>query len=264
MTPLTIRHKITCQNIDVPCSKCPDCRKRRINGWAFRLEQEMKTSKTAMFLTLTYSTEFIPINSNHQFTLDKHQVQCFIKRLRKINQDKIKYYLCGEYGSKTNRPHYHIILFNAQIETIQKEWKYGNVHYGELNMATITYTLKYLNKVIKTGTYENDTRQPEFQLMSKRLGISYLTKQKVQYHKNDLKNRFAIALEDGKKIAMPRYFKDKIYNDDEKIIISNHYALLNEQRNSEFKTNEQIHNKVQSDLHQFNMMLTKSEKNDKL
>jgi hypothetical protein len=33
----------------------------------------------------------------------------------------------------------------------------------------------------------------------------------VDWHKSDLENRMYLTLEGGKKIAMPRYFKDKIY-----------------------------------------------------
>lgn len=40
-----------------------------------------------------------------------------------------------------------------------------------------------------------------------------------RYHKADLENRMYVPIEDGKKIAMPRYFKDKMYNNEERTLI---------------------------------------------
>lgn len=38
----------------------------------------------------------------------------------------------------------------------------------------------------------------------------------VQWHKNDLGNRCYLNLPGGKKKRMPRYYKDKIYNSEER------------------------------------------------
>lgn len=42
----------------------------------------------------------------------------------------------------------------------------------------------------------------------------------IQWHKNDMKNRMYINVGDGKKAAMPRYYKNKIYTDQERSEIS--------------------------------------------
>lgn len=42
----------------------------------------------------------------------------------------------------------------------------------------------------------------------------------IQWHKNDMKNRMYINVGDGKKAAMPRYYKNKIYTDAERSEIS--------------------------------------------
>lgn len=203
----------------VPCGKCPKCVKRRISAWSFRLLQEDKKSETSIFLTLTYDTAKVPITRNGFMTLDKDGVQKFMKRLRKSHPatSKIKYYLVGEYGGKTKRPHYHLILFNADIKLIQAAWSQGAIHYGKVEGASVGYTLKYM---IKTGTripaHRNDDRQPEFGLMSKGLGVSYITTAMQTWHLADKENRMYCNLPDGKKITMPRYFKQKIYNEHER------------------------------------------------
>jgi len=145
-------------------------------------------------------------------TLKKRDLQLFFKRLRKLNKEKIKYYACGEYGGKTMRPHYHIILFNADQETIEKAWTLGHIHIGTCTIASVGYTLKYVSKDAKIPMHSRDDREPESSLMSKKMGDNYLTPQMIKYHKADLLNRMYCTIEDGKKIAMPRYYKDKIYS----------------------------------------------------
>lgn len=210
-----------------PCGQCPECLKRRASGWSFRLVREGRRSSSAYFVTLTYKDA--PMSNNNFMTLQKSDVQKYIKRLRKINGNKIKYYTVGEYGTDYSRPHYHIILFNAFLPTITKAWSLegktlGTVWIDEVNEATIGYTLKYMCKDKKVPLFKNDDRQKEFSIMSKGLGSNYLTKEMRQWHKNDLENRMYCPLEEGKKIAMPRYYKQKIYTDTERKKIGNHIA----------------------------------------
>lgn len=111
-------------------------------------------------------------------SLRKTDLQSFFKRLRKahppIDKDdpttQIKYYAAGEYGGKTNRPHYHIIIFNAKLELLQPAWDLGQIHYGQVSDASIGYTLKYISKPSRIPLHRNDDRQKEFALMSKNLG----------------------------------------------------------------------------------------------
>jgi len=125
---------------------------------------------------------------------------------------RIKYYAAGEYGGKTKRPHYHIILFNAQPELVEMSWQLGSVHYGKVSGASVGYTLKYMSKPRCIPMHRNDDRQPEFSLMSKGLGENYLDEKMISWHLKDANNRMYINLEEGKKAAMPRYYKDKIYS----------------------------------------------------
>ncbi len=227
ITPFHVKDKFTGEYIPVPCSKCPPCKKRRTSGWSFRLVKEGQRSKTALFVTLTYDTHSVPITENGFMNLDKSDVQKFMKRLRKLSNEKLKYYICGEYGSKRMRPHYHLIIFNADAEKVQKAWSLdnkplGQIYIGEVNEASIGYTLKYMTKKGKIPMHHKDDRLKEFSLMSKGLGSNYLSDNMVKWHKNDIENRMYCNLKDNKKIAMPRYYKDKIYSEFDKVRISNH------------------------------------------
>jgi hypothetical protein len=159
-----------------------------------------------------------------------------MKRLRKDSDRKLKYYICGEYGGKKNRPHYHAIIFNADPEKVEKAWSFykignrrssiGSIFIGEVNEASIGYTLKYMQKPGKIPMHKNDDRLKEFSLMSKGLGANYLSPAMKKWHYSDLENRMYVPLKDGKKVAMPRYYKDKIYNDIQKQTINRHFKKI--------------------------------------
>lgn len=225
MSPFSVK-KNTPEETTVPCGKCPACLARRVSGWSFRLMQEDKHAISSQFVTLTYDTKHVPITDSGFLSLRKRDVQLFIKRLREtqlrtgselFKTTTIKYYAVGEYGGKGMRPHYHIILFNAQLELIEGAWnQQGAIHYGQVSGASVGYTLKYITKPHKVPMHRNDDRLREFSLMSKGLGKSYLSERRRKWHMDDMENRMYLSLPDGKKCAMPRYYKQKLYTDEQR------------------------------------------------
>lgn len=205
--------------IPVPCGKCPACLSRRTSQWSFRLVKQSEVSNTSLFVTLTYDNEHVPImlkpGGSGYMTLVKKHVQDFLKRLRKISpksNGKISYYCAGEYGSQFMRPHYHLIMFNAEAKYIDKAWTAGSVYYGDVTGASAGYTCKYINKGKAVPVHRNDDRVPEFSLMSKRMGVSYLTPQILKYHRDDV-SRMYITMDGGARLALPRYYKQIIFSD---------------------------------------------------
>ncbi len=269
ITPYYVKDKFTNDYIPVPCSKCPPCRTRRTSGWSFRLVQEGKQSFSAMFVTLTYNTEHVPISEKGFMNLSKKDVQNFMKRLRKLSNQKLKYYVCGEYGSKGMRPHYHMILFNSDKEMVEKAWSLdkksiGSIYIGDVNEASIGYTLKYISKKGKIPLHINDDRQKEFSLMSKGLGKNYLSDKMIKWHKYSIEDRMYCNIPGNKKIAMPRYYKDKIYNEFEKLRISNHIKEISDIKDKELiEELGENYQKIITERHlnAFNKMWKNSEKN---
>lgn len=236
ITPVTVRHKIDGDWYTFPCGKCSPCLKRRASNWSFRLMQESKRAYSAMFVTLTYDPKHVPITSKGYMTLMKSDVQKFFKRLRYFDgRAPIKYYAVGEYGTDNWRPHYHLILFNTDHQSVLKAWTedgyaIGYSHYGQVSEASIGYCLKYMMKPSRIPLHKNDDRTPEFSLMSKGLGDNYMTEKMIKWHKADLINRMYLNVGE-KKIAMPRFYKDKIYEEHERERIA-HFALFeNAKRN---------------------------------
>lgn len=234
----------------LPCGRCYNCLMRRSSGWSFRLMNTERYSSSAFFVTLTYDNDHVPLTKRGFMTLDKTHVPLFMKRLRfgqyGRNKGDIKYYMCGEYGGLSYRPHYHIIIFNnvldlligkkdanfTRINQLELDGKVpyyspywtdaktgefrGHITVGAVNGASVGYTLKYMNKPKRIPFHHKDDRVREYAAMSKGLGIMYLTNGIEKWHKADIINRMYCNLEDGVKIAMPRYYKDKLYNEDER------------------------------------------------
>lgn len=147
-------------------------------------------------------------------TLKKADFQNFMKRLRKLQSEKIKYYAVGEYGSKRQRPHYHAIIFNVQKdEFIRDAWtlnndQIGTVHIGRVSSDSIAYTCKYMDKGYSVPKHSRDDRSREFSLMSKGLGKSFITEKMKKFYNSNLSINY--VWQNGYKKPMPRYFRNKI------------------------------------------------------
>lgn len=209
------------ERVPVPCGKCPPCKLRRVNQWVFRLMQEEKRSSSAHFVTLTYDTTTVPISANGFPTLKKLDLQNYFKRLRKLcPKHKIKYYAVGEYGTKNKRPHYHAIIYNVpDTQLFFDAWSIngqhlGSIHIGQVNNNSVAYTMKYIDKPHYKRLHGRDDRAKEFPIMSKQLGANYLSDAVVKYHQRDLTTNF-VTQPGGQRIALPRYYRQKIYTDEQ-------------------------------------------------
>lgn len=205
----------------VPCNRCYACRYNRTAQWSFRIQEEERRSSSSYFVTLTYSPENLPRCPKGRPTLRKQDMIKFMKRLRKLTTasgQKLKYYLVGEYGSQTGRPHYHAIIMNATEAQIKMAYHLdgkilGHLHFGDVQSASVGYTLKYMLKDYRRKY--SDTRQPTFSIMSKGLGLSYLTDEIIKWYHSDL-SRSYVQLTGGVKVPLPRYFKLRIFDNDQR------------------------------------------------
>lgn len=112
-SPVVMSDEDTGACCKVPCGKCYQCRKVRAEEWAYRIVDESRYHKENSFVTLTYDEKHEPkisvrYGENYPVVkvgvLSKRDVQLFIKRVRKRYDNKIKYYMVGEYGDISLRP----------------------------------------------------------------------------------------------------------------------------------------------------------------
>lgn len=173
--------------ISLPCGRCIGCRLERARQWAVRIMHESKMHTENSFLTLTYKPECLPENG----TLVVQDCQLFLKRLRKkLSPLKIRFFLCGEYGERFTRPHYHCIMFGYSFpdkikyserngmmlyesEELNDTWGLGDCRIGDVTFESAAYVSNYATKKI-TGPKSAEHyqgRKPEFLVMSRRPGI---------------------------------------------------------------------------------------------
>lgn len=196
--------------VSVPCGKCIPCLISKRIDWCLRLEEEHRVSKSAHFVTLTYDQRHMRTTQS----LCKRDLQLYLKRLRKKDEStRIRYYAVGEYGSKSGRPHYHILLFNSTEELIRSAWcdsngnSIGIVHVGKVSPASVAYCTKY---IIQKDSWPSGVEKP-FATMSRAYGIGahYLSDAMVSWHRNSDKNY--VVRPGNVKGRLPRFYREKIW-----------------------------------------------------
>lgn len=220
--------------IFVPCGRCESCIVSFANEWRVRLTIENENSSSSFFITLTYNDTNLPLQKcSDSFgdsivvpVVSKRDIQLFLKRFRKlISPEKIRYFLVSEYGPSTFRPHYHFLLFglsrqykddikeSIRIEKlVTQSWNNGNVIVDKVTSGRIAYVTKYLSCTTNLPEY----LPKPFRLMSRRpgLGSVYLEKSSlVDWHRINLANYYPSG---NFKHRLPRYLKDKIFDDEMK------------------------------------------------
>lgn len=210
----------------LPCGNCIGCRLERKRQWQTRCIHESQMHKHSSFVTLTYEDKHIPQGGS----LDHRDFQLFMKRLRNSRQDPIRFYMCGEYGNTTNRPHYHALLFGAQFHDQEKYstdrhgntlytskeldelWQKGMTTLGTVNETTAAYcagyTMKKRKEHAEIATVHLDTgeirhKTPEYGRMSLRPGIGATW---IKKHLTDVFTQDAAIFPGGRRCKTPRYY----------------------------------------------------------
>lgn len=224
--------------VTVPCGKCLGCRADQARQWAIRLHHHAslayptldgRFSRPAWFLTLTYDDQNLPPAG----ALVPEDCQLFLKRLRKrLGKQKLSYYLCGEYGENTLRPHYHAVILGPDFpgrvaadhrrgvkdvwtdDVVSSAWPFGIHELSPVSFAACAYVAGYVAKKVKfahdpnrytrvdTDTGELFELQPEFSRMSRRPAIG---RPFIERYWRDVYPRDYVPIE-GKEYKPPRYY----------------------------------------------------------
>lgn len=197
--------------IETGCYTCSLCKKRRLDDWFIRCICEAKYHKKICFLTLTYNNENLPEKNK----LSYDDICKFFKRLRKNSNRKIRYFMCGEYGSKRQRPHYHAVIFGLDSSDrglIDRSWNKGFIDVGCFSPGSLRYTMKYFLKTLEVRSGEDKKHYDEkfFCYSSRNPGLGY------QYLLDNYKKLSSqgYILYRGRKYWLPKYFISKIKNED--------------------------------------------------
>ena len=254
--PVRFMNRFTGELVEAPCGVCKACLLERARKMSLRCSIEESEHKYCMFVTLTYSDEYIPkakpvlsdpsyIGDSRSYTIDfvsvcdrlgeaglvvcsddvsekqynehmygyidmllhktnlggfigycsKRDVQLFVKRLRKnlkkYTDEKIRYYAVSEYGPKTFRPHYHLLVFYDQEETqkamsqcLRKSWQYGRIDYSLSRGKCSDYVAKYVNSNSFVPRFLAGRSTKPFALHSWYFACGVYKSQKKEIYKN--------------------------------------------------------------------------------
>ena len=210
------------------CGKCMECKKQKSREWQVRLQEEIRHSKNGKFVTLTFSNESIKeLSKNIElkgYDLDNEiatlATRRFLERWRKKYKKSVKHWLVTELGGNgTENIHMHgIIWTNESAETINKIWKYGYTWIGDKNNGgyvsekTVNYITKYVTKTdIKHSEYNSKI------LCSPGIGKNYIEREDSKLNKYKSENtKETYTTRTGVKLALPIYYRNKIYNEEER------------------------------------------------
>lgn len=234
-------------NLHIPCGQCVGCKTDRANQWAHRCEHEASQWENNIFLTLTYDDEHLP----RWGYLDAAELTKFFKRTRKsvnrrdssiqCSKGIIRYFACGEYGTKNGRPHYHVLLFNCefadrikvaerdglpvyQSAELSRLWPFGRHEYGAALPRAANYIAQYSLKKQRSGYNHNDRvhgyggvqhidtttgellpKPAPFLRMSLKPGIGSEWLHKFQY---DLQHGYLVN--NGRRFKIPRTYRKRL------------------------------------------------------
>lgn len=171
------------------CGQCLPCRFNARRVWQTRMIFEARCHPYNSFLTLTYDNDHLPEDGSVSPT---ESLQ-FLDRLRhRKNVQPFRYFLVGEYGDQTQRPHYHVALFNfppciyglstyaqrgtltccPNCDLVRSVWGRGNIMLGKLEPDSAGYVAGYVaKKMTKKDDPRLKGRHPEFAKQSRMPGI---------------------------------------------------------------------------------------------
>lgn len=237
----------------IPCGQCIGCRIRQREDWTTRIELEARDypKDQVWFITLTYDDEHVPgmilktgeIMRKVQYTwkpgekrpnsvqiLLYEDIQKFLKRLRKAYRGKLRYFVAGEYGEQTARPHYHMILYGwkpKDLENLYKihhngyynsKWLEGIWGMGQIQIAqAVPETYRYVAGYVTKKMYEIDGKKANvyyelgqtkpFACMSLKPGLG---DHYYQEHKKEIWQQGYIQCTNGKQAQIPRYYEKQM------------------------------------------------------
>jgi len=183
--------------------------------------------KENCFLTLTLRDDQLVYGGASNAILEPRLTQLFIKRLRKyFGKPGIKYFLCGEYGDKLSRPHYHAIIFGVDFKdkvyhhtengnrlysshTLDYLWSHGDCLIGDVTFESAAYVARYIMKKRLGKSAEEYAKEgitPEFIRMSRRPGIGSTWFDKYE---TDVFPHDRMIIRGGLKARPPKYFTQR-------------------------------------------------------
>lgn len=151
----------------VPCGRCVECIKKKQNEFVVRTYIEVLQRGSFCFFTLTYNDEHLPnvvIDDSGEVvgTLRRADVKKMFHDVRQsvsrsgVVLPNFAWFYNGEYGPRTNRPHYHGCFIGLSPEYVKYFSDYWTKHFGfalfkEINVLdtkSVSCVSRYIAKYV--------------------------------------------------------------------------------------------------------------------
>lgn len=205
---------------DFACGQCPECLRKKASEWALRSVSEASLHAQNCMVCLTYDSYVrdscgkVIGERVSPLDLNVRDIQLFIKRLRKRYGKGIKYVCAGEYGGRTGRAHYHLLLFGVCFEDC--------LPYKKSRRGNLIYTSKILSDLwghgictvdAKIVTSANASYCTKYTIKDKGAKGLFLTSQSVGLEKllTDFNGKSYIV--EGREHPIPRMVWQRVIKD---------------------------------------------------
>lgn len=243
----------------VPCGKCPECLKKQQNGFVVRCIEEARKTGMMWFITLTYNNksvpkrEFVDSDSGEVVlvnSLNREDIKKWKREVRRSYQKtynrsfpNFSFLICGEYGPRTFRPHYHGVIFGLDkfhINYLEKYWQdnYGFTSFKYIPIVSnqngrddLTCVARYVSKycvkpqdlenpLVKDGVVEKPRKMTSvgfglpdnFDEMSQYIRLGHdLSNKRVSPALAKSINERCNYVYNGQKYSLPIYYRKKIF-----------------------------------------------------
>ena len=164
----------------LPCGRCTACRVNVMRMWLGRLLLERQFNES-VFVSFTYDEKYVPRLSDGRTTLEPADFTNLLKRIRKRSGPGFRYFGVGEYGSTTERAHFHLLAFAPlgsywpyydgfwqDVWTVDGESR-GFTALSPADVPRLRYCLGYtIKKLTNRKDARLEGRHPEFSRQSRR------------------------------------------------------------------------------------------------
>lgn len=166
---------------DVPCGQCISCHQTKQRYLSHLIQGDVaqlsKRDIGSSFLTLTID------NAHTDHSVHKSDLQKLFKRLRKNYAHPFRYLALGDYGGRTQRSHYHVIMIGYPPSNLlpiaRKTWHKGFVDCEPLVSRNVNYVVRYISKFSSEYKQQFDdlNLEPPFSTRSQGIGSLFLRSQ---------------------------------------------------------------------------------------
>lgn len=181
------------------------------------------------FCTLTIDDDHLEyalgVDAAPVWTVRPRTLQSALKRMRHHCSERFRFVGVGEYGTRTGRPHYHLLVFGphpAVVETaLEAAWPCGHIQVKACDqLAQVAYVAGYtVKKLTKREDERLDGNHPEFFRQSLRPAIGHPSLDWLEHlhytyggakelaETGDVMRTFRMA---GKKWPLDRWARDQL------------------------------------------------------